>query len=196
MVLGSHVVFGAYGFWLPNDPRGSWSEFVGGLDLYRYGAATKVSVRHSVAAARHDWKGRLRTKTALQRPAVKFSGVQARAVALGFADYVGRAGVAVLACAVLPDHVHLVIERHRLEVEKLVLQLKSFATRQLIDEGIHPFKDSNADCARPPKCFARGEWKVFLNSPDDVRRAIGYVENNPLKEGLRPQRWSFVTPYV
>ena len=29
MILGFHVVFGAYGFWLPNDPRGSWSDFVG-----------------------------------------------------------------------------------------------------------------------------------------------------------------------
>jgi hypothetical protein len=28
-VLAYHVVLGAYGFWLPNDPRGSWSDFVG-----------------------------------------------------------------------------------------------------------------------------------------------------------------------
>lgn len=28
MVLAYHVIFGAYGFWLPNDPRGSWSKFV------------------------------------------------------------------------------------------------------------------------------------------------------------------------
>jgi len=29
MVIGFHVILTAYGFWLPNDPRGSWSEFVG-----------------------------------------------------------------------------------------------------------------------------------------------------------------------
>jgi hypothetical protein len=28
MIRASHVIFGAYGFWLPNDPRGSWSTFV------------------------------------------------------------------------------------------------------------------------------------------------------------------------
>lgn len=28
MVLGFHVIFSAYGFWLPNDPRGSWSDWV------------------------------------------------------------------------------------------------------------------------------------------------------------------------
>jgi len=29
MIVGYHVIFGMYGFWLPNDPSGSWSEFVG-----------------------------------------------------------------------------------------------------------------------------------------------------------------------
>src|SRR4051812_39201122 len=29
MIVGYHVIFSAYGFWLPNDPRGSWSDFVG-----------------------------------------------------------------------------------------------------------------------------------------------------------------------
>jgi hypothetical protein len=28
-----------------------------------------------------------------------------------------------------------------------------------------------------------------------VRRAILYVEDNPLKEGKPRQRWSFVTPF-
>jgi hypothetical protein len=47
---------------------------------------------------------------------------------------------------------------------------------------------------RPPQCFARGEWKVFLD-PEDVPEAVNYVEDNPLKEGLRRQNWNFVVPY-
>jgi len=27
MVIAYHAIFSTYGFWLPNDPRGSWSEF-------------------------------------------------------------------------------------------------------------------------------------------------------------------------
>ncbi|HUT10853.1 MAG TPA: hypothetical protein VMY42_10175 [Thermoguttaceae bacterium] len=50
MVLAYHVIFGAYGFWLPNDPRGSWSDFVGSWELARFGKATKVSTRRSLAA--------------------------------------------------------------------------------------------------------------------------------------------------
>lgn len=195
MVLGSHVIFGAYGFWLPNDPRGAWSEFVGAWELFRYGPATKVSVRHSVAGARHDVSIRLAAKTSLKHSPVKMSGAQARAVAVGFAEYMKRAELTIWACAVLPDHVHLVIARHRLNVEKLVVQLKGAATKRLVKEGIHPFGHLAAAGNAPSKCFARGEWKVFLNTADDIRRAIRYVESNPIKEGLPKQRWSFVTPY-
>ena len=42
---------------------------------------------------------------------------------------------------------------------------------------------------RPPKVFVRGLWKVFLDSAADIERAIRYVENNPLREGLPPQCW-------
>src|SRR5436305_1488927 len=54
MIVGYHVIFGAYGFWLPNDPRGSWSTFVGAWDLFRYGPATATDERQSVAHRAHD----------------------------------------------------------------------------------------------------------------------------------------------
>lgn len=196
MVLGSHVIFSAYGFWLPNDPRGSWSDFVGAWDLFRYGRATKTTERHSVAKRHHDNAQRVAAKTALARPAVMFTGVQARAIGRGFADYAERSQLAIWACAILPDHVHLVLGRHRLEVEKLVIQLKSAATRQLMHEGIHPFGHLAMENGPPPKCFAVGQWKVFLDSMEDIKRAIRYVEVNPQKEGKPRQRWNFVTRYV
>jgi REP element-mobilizing transposase RayT len=191
MVLAHHVIFGAYGFWLANDPRGSWSDFVGAWDVFRYGPATKTTVRRSLAARSHDGQLRKAAKGALVRPAVELSGVQARAVARGFAWYAERARLGVLTCAVLPDHVHLVIERHRLTAEQLVIQLKAAATRQLLAESLHPFADIAVE-GSVPKCFARGQWDVFLDSVDDVRRAVGYVEGNPEKEGKPRQRWSFV----
>jgi len=42
MVLASHCTFTAYGFRLPNDPRGSWSDFVRAWDLLLSGKATKT----------------------------------------------------------------------------------------------------------------------------------------------------------
>src|SRR5213595_3972453 len=79
-MLASHVVFGAYGFWLPNDPRGSWSDFVGAWELFRFGPATKVDTRASLANKPHDRDLRQSAKEALKYPPVQFSGVQARAI--------------------------------------------------------------------------------------------------------------------
>ena len=84
-VIAYHVVFGTYGFWLPNDPRGSWSDFVGSWELLRFGPATKTDSRCSVAGHAHDHEARLAAKEALQRPAVQFTGIQARAIGRGFA---------------------------------------------------------------------------------------------------------------
>jgi len=78
-------------------------------------------------------------------------------------------------------------------VERLVIQLKSGATRELDREGIHPMSQSRGRDGRLPKCWVRGEWKVYLD-PEDVPRAINYVEDNPLKEGKKKQEWNFVTP--
>src|ERR1700679_1828107 len=100
MVHAYHVIFGTYGFWLPNDPRGSWSEFVGSWELLRFGCATTTAVRRSVAYSNHDRALRIEAKKTLKYPPVKFSGVQARAVARGFAQYVERSGIVVLACAI------------------------------------------------------------------------------------------------
>lgn len=62
MIIGYHVIFGMYGFWLPNDPRGSWSDFVGSWELYRYGPATKTTERRSLAYQPHEHEKRLAAK--------------------------------------------------------------------------------------------------------------------------------------
>jgi REP-associated tyrosine transposase len=83
----------------------------------------------------------------------------------------------------------MVIGRHRFEVEYVINQLKGYATRQLVAENLHPFNGRRS-------CWGRGDWKVFfLNTADHIRQAIRYVERNPLKDGLPPQRWRFVRPY-
>ncbi|TVQ51557.1 MAG: hypothetical protein EA377_12305, partial [Phycisphaerales bacterium] len=124
MVIGYHAIFCAYGFWLPNDPRGSWSEFIGSWELYKFGDATKVTTTRSLAAVEHDREARLAAKRALKYPPVLFNGVQARAIARGFADYIDRTDLTVHATAIMPDHVHIVFARHRLKAESIVNQLK------------------------------------------------------------------------
>jgi hypothetical protein len=93
--LAYHLILSAYGFWLPNDPRGSWSFIVRSPDLREFGEATKVDTHRSVARRPHDRAKRLAAKKALTYPPVRFSGLQARAVGKGFANYITRSGVTV-----------------------------------------------------------------------------------------------------
>jgi REP element-mobilizing transposase RayT len=193
MIVGYHVIFGAYGFWLPNDPRGSWSDFVGSWELFRFGPATKTDERRSLAHDPHDHGLRNSAKAALKRPPVQFTGLQARAVGRGFATIVDRHRLAVYACSILPEHVHIVFARHSSQVEQIVNWLKGAATRALLSEQLHPFQHMQKPDGTVPKCWSRGEWKVFINSEEQLIQAISYVEENPVKEGKPPQHWSFVT---
>jgi hypothetical protein len=157
MVHGYHVIFGTYGFWLPNDPRGSWSDFVGAWELVRFGRATKTDSRRSVAHKQHDHKKRLGAKQALKYPPVSFTGVQARAVGRGFGEYVKKSGAMVWACSILPDHVHLVVGRHHLSVERIATLLKGEATRVLGEENRHPLQKFHRKDGRTPTPWSRGE---------------------------------------
>jgi REP element-mobilizing transposase RayT len=192
VILASHGIFAAYGFWLPNDPRGSWSDFVRSWELLRFGAATKTDQRRSVAHSSHDRDLRLAAKSALKFEPVRFTGSQARAIARGFAIAINESAYQVLACSILPDHVHVLVRRHDRDIGKILGHLKSRATQQLVAEGLHPFAHLARADERFPSVWADRSWKVFLDSDDDVARAIEYVRSNPLKEGLKEQHWSFV----
>ena len=109
MIHAYHIIITTYGFWLPNDPRGSWSDWVRQWELVAYGKATKVSTRRSVAARPHDYQHRLEAKKALRYPPVSINGRQALAVAVGFKRAIAESGYVVHACSILPQHAHLVI---------------------------------------------------------------------------------------
>lgn len=193
MVLAYHVIFTAYGFWLPNDPRGSWSDFVGAWELFRFGPATKTIARRSVANFPHDRSLRLTAKNALHRTPVNFSGLQARAVGRGFQIACNQGKYEIAACSILPDHVHLVIHRHKnRDIETIVSHLKARASLGLIAENLHPFQNGINGRGNRPSIWAESFWSVYLDDVGDITRAIAYVENNPVKEKLPPQLWSFV----
>jgi REP element-mobilizing transposase RayT len=195
MVIAYHVIIGAYGFWLPNDPRGSWSTEVWAEHLQPFGAATKVGTRQSLAGRQHDRSQRLKAKRHLQYPAVQFTPQQTRVVGGGFARAVADLELDVFACSIMPDHVHLVTGRYRNDVEYVAGFLKRAATRHLNDEQVHPLQGCRQANGRTPSPWVVGGWFVYLNSPSEVRSRIRYVNDNPIKAGLPPQQWDFVRPY-
>jgi REP element-mobilizing transposase RayT len=194
MIHGFHVIFSTYGFWLPNDPRGSWSDWVRRWELVRFGKATKVGTRVSVAGVSHDFELRRKAKQALKYPEVHLTGRQAQAVGIGFRTAVDESGYTIYACSILPQHVHVVLGPHKRRVQLIVGHLKARATQQLNDARLHPlseFKESNGTIPSP---WGRNCWKVFVFDEVHMRKAIKYVQKNPAKERKPRQRWSCVQP--
>src|SRR5438874_12311950 len=103
MIHGYHLIWGAYGFWLPNDPRGSWSDFVASWELARFGETTKSIERHDVDL--QQWRSwRRAAVAALKYPPVILTVLQARAGDAGFANGVRKSRFMICACSILPVH--------------------------------------------------------------------------------------------
>jgi REP element-mobilizing transposase RayT len=192
MAIADHVIFSSYGFWLPNDPRGSWSDFVRSWELFRFGKATPAGTRESVAHAPHDRELRLKAKEALKFPAVVWTGVQAVAVVEGFAEAAREGGYRIYACAIMPEHVHMVIRRCVRRPKQVVGHLKARATQRLQARGMHPLAGYRDWDGGTPSPWGRKSWDVFLDDVEAVWAAIRYVENNPRREGKKVQQWGFV----
>ena len=86
MVHGYHLILPMYGFWLPNDPRGSWSDVVRRWELVRFGTSTQSVERKSFEQLTDDEiRKRDAAKKKLKFPAVSLSGIQAASIGRGFA---------------------------------------------------------------------------------------------------------------
>ena len=193
MVRWYHLIVTRYGFWLPNDPRGSWSDFVGSWELYKFGPATTVTGKRSYAHDPHDVAARRAAKRALKYPPIRFNAHQSRVIVAGFGEAVSTANYRVLAGCVGYDHAHVVIERHERTVEEIARHLKAKATMHLTRAGLHPlqaFTNARASISTP---WSVGCWSVFINDESQLRAAIRYVERHPVKEGLPVERWGFLT---
>ena len=194
MIHGYHVVWGVYGFWLPNDPHGSWSDFVHSWELARFGESTKSCERADID--RTEWDAwRIAAVTALKYPPVRLTDAQVRAAAAGFANGVRKSGYTIGACSILPEHVHMVIARHSYKVEQICNLLKGEATKQLKAQALHPQTLHVDRRGKLPSVWAELEWKVYLDSESAIETAIRYVDDNPAKEGKPRQQWPFVTPF-
>ena len=197
MVHAYHVILPHYGFWLPNDPRGSWSLFVASWELVRFGKTTRYLEQRTLAQLTPEEIAlRDAARKALRYSPVTLNGRQALSVANGFRDQAAKSGYGLHACSILPEHTHLVVARHRYKVERIANLLKGAATRTLIQDNLHPLAEYAKPGNRPPGMWARHHWKTYLDSDEAIENAIAYVIENPIKEGNPRQTWSWITPYA
>ena len=171
MVIGYHVIFTTYGTWLPNDPRGSYSK-----QIYQRELAELGDVMYGRRCPQPSRQSMRRFRTAavrrLSRPPYYVTQATRPIIALAFGRVVDRLRLRVPACAIMNDHVHLLVFRSKHRIEYLVNQFKGAATHDL---GLR----------QTP--WTRKAWRVFLDDDEALWAASEYVEANPHAAGLEPQ---------
>ena len=177
MVIAYHAIFTTYGTWLPNDPRGSYSKEIYNEQLQMLG---RIKYGRQNPVPSKDLLMRFWTAATvrLSRPPF-FIGDNTRSIiAAGFRTVVQRLGIKVPACAIMNDHVHILVLRSKYRIEYIVNQLKGGATQAL-------------KLKRTP--WTRGCWKVFITDTEALTAAVNYIQANPTSAGLAAQSWGFIT---
>lgn len=185
IVIAHHLIWTVYGWWLPNDPRGSTSRTVASnviaeLGELHYGRR-EVQPPSATMRAFHR-----RAREALKFPLLKLGPEEINAVADAFSEAIRGHRYTCYACAIMPDHVHVLIRKHKHKAEQMIETLQAASRLRLGTSGLR-----NPD----HPVWTQGGGKVFLDHPDAVRRTIRYIERNPAQCGLPVQRWSFVREY-
>ena len=185
MVIAYHLIWTAYGWWLPNDPRGSTSHFIHSPVIFELGnlhyGRKRVQPTSSEIRNFYDQASRR-----LKHPLLSFDPTRFHTIAQSFDDTIASQSYTCYACAILPDHVHILIRKHRDRAQTMIANFQDGSREQLRATGLrepcHPI-------------WGGPGWKVFLDSPEDIQRTIPYIEKNPAKLGLPAQKWEFVRHY-
>jgi REP element-mobilizing transposase RayT len=185
MVAGYHLIWTAYGCWLPNDPRGSSSleiriPAIAGLAELHQGRRIIQPAGWVICQFYEE------ADDLLKHPRLVFTDAEIGLIGESLGKTIGKHRYTCYACAVMPDHVHLLIRKHRHEAEQMIAHLQKGSRDQMIAAGYRAFTH--------PVWGGPG-WKVFLQTSQDIEQVIYYIEQNPVKIGRPAQRWSFVKSY-
>jgi REP element-mobilizing transposase RayT len=185
MVIAHHLLWTAYGYWLPNDPRGSMSktiasDVIADLGEIHYGRK-KVQPAKSILREFH-----VQSSEALKFSLLDFRPEEFSIIAAGLEEAISVQNYTCYACAIMPDHVHILIRKHKHQAEEMLVYFQESSRLRLRNEHVRTFQH--------PVWGGPG-WKVFLDSPADISRTIRYIEENPGKWRLSRQLWPFVKKY-
>lgn len=187
ITIAHHLILTGYSHWPPNDPRGSGSKEIRKDELEQFGEIHPGRKPEHLQPSRAELRSFHRSlKPMLEHEPIWFDTAKRQAVADAFAEVVAQNRYTCWACAVCSNHAHLLIRRHR---DDALTMWRNFAQRSA--ERLRLLADVPPD----HRIWSERPYKVFLYTPADVRSRIEYIESNPAKEGLPPQRWPFVLPY-
>jgi REP element-mobilizing transposase RayT len=185
VVIGYHLIITAYGWWLPNDPRGSTSQYISSDVIAELGElhVGRKKIQPASYEIRQFYK---RAQQVLKHELLTFNEEARNCVGDGLGQCIAHNGYTCYAFSIMQDHAHALIRKHKHKAEEMSENIQRSSADLLKARGLrrldHPV-------------WSTGGWKVFLDTPDDIRRTIPYIENNPIKHRLPSQHWPFVAPY-
>ena len=186
MVLAYHLILTGYGHWLPNDPRGSMSTSVAAGKLLSLGTMHFGRKRtQPPSTVLKDFYRRVEHQ--LEHAILWFDAAKRQAISDAFSEVIESHRYTCFACAILTNHAHLIIRKHRDRAEDMIFTLRKESTEWL---------RRLADLPNGHPVWSGDQFKKYLSTPNDIDRTIRYVENNPVKSGLSHQQFGFVNTYA
>ena len=185
MVLAHHFILTGYGHWLPNDPRGSLSKRVD-LRMLRQTGEHHYGRKPIQPTAKELQEFHRKARQPLRHCVLWFNEPERAALVRGIARVVQEQRLTCYAGAVLDNHVHVLIRRHRLRGDEILSILKTVLAEEIHQAGLFPpehpvISDDSCD--------------IFKDDPQSIRTCIAYINENFAKHKLPLVIYPFVQDY-
>ncbi|HEY4759918.1 MAG TPA: transposase [Thermoguttaceae bacterium] len=172
--LGYHFVKSTYGQWLPGDDRGSWSEAwdrqIGYIEPHMLHPGDPV--RHRMAEER------------MKHAPVHFTNDMIDVVIDSIADCIqlSAGGLAVVAAAIEPTHMHLLIPYSGRDIDKTAKWIADQTTKKIHSKTNH---------SGPVWC--KGKWCSYIF--DEIRwtSVMNYIEQHNIRRGRAKRPYTFLS---
>jgi hypothetical protein len=151
VVIAYHLIWTAYGYWLPNDPRGSMSKAIA-CDVIAELGSLHYGRKKVQPSARDIREFQDRSRAVLKHPLLDFKIEDFPTIADSLATAIHEHNYTCYACAIMPDHVHILVRKHKHCAEEMLENLQG-ATRLR-------FRNAGLRSLDHPVWGGSG-WKVF-----------------------------------
>jgi hypothetical protein len=146
IVIAYHLIWTIYGYWLPNDPRGASSHVIR-RDIFKDLGVLHHGRKRVQPASRDIRAFYARAEPKLRFPILDFSPRDVACVAEAFAQVISTMRYTCYGCAIMPDHVHLIIRKHKHLAESMIANFQR-ASHLLLRER-RPARPRTSDLGRP-----------------------------------------------
>ena len=185
IIIGHHLIFSGYGFWLANDPRGSGSK------VLREPKFEDLGPIHPGRKHEQPTRAMLRAFYEKATPLLDFTPLWFNeeicgVIAESFSETTKQYRYTVWAMAVMPNHAHICVRQH-LDAYQAIWERFAMPARDAV-RNLGRTADGHPIWANRP-------YSVYLYSPADVGRTIDYIQKNPLKDGLPEQQYACTISY-